>query len=125
MADSERGELAEERTKLAEDRTVLAHERSFAGWMRTGMASVGIGLGFNALFHSLDPPWIPKAIACAFLAIAVFIFISAERRAHRIISRLETHRVAELRPMRIRLLAWMLSLATLTLAGAIWALVEP
>ncbi|RYF18599.1 MAG: DUF202 domain-containing protein, partial [Oxalobacteraceae bacterium] len=44
-----RTELAQDRTDFAEDRTVLAHERSFASWMRTGMASVGIGLGFNAL----------------------------------------------------------------------------
>ena len=47
MADSDdsrpgRLDLAQDRTDLAEDRTVLAHERSFAGWVRTGMASVGI-----------------------------------------------------------------------------------
>lgn len=71
---NERTDLAEDRTKLAEDRTVLAHERSFAGWMRTGMASVGIGLGFNALFRTIDPQWVPKTVATAFLAIAIFIF---------------------------------------------------
>lgn len=97
---SERSDLAQERAELAEDRTVLAHERSFAGCC-TGMASVGIGLGFNALFHSLEPPWIAKAIATGFLGIAVFIFWSAERRACRILSRLESHSVAELRLVRM------------------------
>ena len=71
MANEEdpREGLARERTDLAEDRTVLAHERSFAGWVRTGMAAVGIGLGFNALFQALEPTWVPKAIATAFLAM--------------------------------------------------------
>ncbi|MBB3991179.1 DUF202 domain-containing protein [Croceicoccus naphthovorans] len=42
---------AERKTDLAEDRTLLANERTFAGWVRTGLASVGIGLGFHALFE--------------------------------------------------------------------------
>ena len=124
MADADRVELAQDRTELAEDRTVLAHERSFAGWVRTGMASVGIGLGFNALFETLQPPWVPKAIATAFLLIAIFIFLSAERRACRILSRLDAHHVAVIKPLRIRLLAWTLSAATLALGAAIWLLVR-
>ena len=115
-----RDELAENRTDLAEDRTVLAHERSFASWMRTGMASVGIGLGFNALFRMLDPPWVAKAIATAFLLIATFVFLSAERRACHRIARLEPHRVAELRPIHIRMLAWSLAGATASLCIAMW-----
>ncbi|MCC2980973.1 MULTISPECIES: YidH family protein [unclassified Sphingomonas] len=117
---NDRTDLAEDRTHLAEDRTVLAHERSFAGWVRTGMASVGIGLGFHALFRAIDPPWIPKAIATAFLLIAVAIFLSAERRACAIMNRLEAHRIAALRPVRLRLLAWTLSGATLALVVVIW-----
>ncbi|MGE4304030.1 YidH family protein [Novosphingobium decolorationis] len=116
----ERDELAENRTDLAEDRTVLAHERSFASWMRTGMASVGIGLGFNALFRMLDPTWVAKAIATAFLLIAIFVFVSAEQRACHRIAQLEPHRVAALKPVRVRLLAWSLASATASLGGAIW-----
>jgi len=80
ISEPDQKELAASRTDLAEDRTLLAHERSFAGWIRTGMAAVGIGLGFNALFDALKPAWIPKAIATAFLLIAIFIFVSSERR---------------------------------------------
>jgi putative membrane protein len=121
---SERTDLAEDRTKLAEDRTVLAHERSFAGWMRTGMASVGIGLGFNALFRTVDPQWVPKTIATAFLAIAIFIFLSAERRACAILDRLEAHKVTALQPVRLRLLSWALSIATASLALVIWLFLD-
>lgn len=122
MADTERNELAETRTAFAEDRTILAHERSFAGWVRTGMAAVGIGLGFNALFEALQPAWVPKAIASTFLLIGIFIFVSAERRACSILSRLEAHKVRALRPIKMRLMTGALVAATLALGGAIWAL---
>ena len=115
-----RGKLAEDRTDLAEDRTLLAHERSFAGWVRTGMAAVGIGIGFNALFQTLQPSWVPKAIASAFLLIAGFIFLSAERRASRAIRRLEAHRIAALGPVKLRLMTWVLTAATMALGVAIW-----
>ena len=84
MADTEdRKALAAERTDYAEDRTVLANERTFAGWLRTGLAAMGVGVGFNALFGRLEPDWVPKAIATLLLAIAIVIFFAAERRALR------------------------------------------
>lgn len=116
-------DLAEDRTDLAEDRTILAHERSFAGWVRTGMAAIGIGLGFNALFGSLDPVWVPKAIATAFLVVSAYIFLSAEQRARRILGRLDTHQVSTLTPVRIRILSWFLTLLSAALAAAIWLLI--
>lgn len=68
MADEDKAplDLASTRTDLAEDRTVLANERTFAGWMRTGLAAVGIGLGFNALFGKMEPEWLPKLIATGY-----------------------------------------------------------
>lgn len=123
MSEASKSDLAEARTDLAEDRTVLAHERSFAGWLRTGMACVALGLGFHALFDAIEPTWVAKAIATAFLLIAVVVFVSAERRASRIHERLDAHRVAELKPIRIRVLSWSLVLATVALAAAIWTMV--
>ena len=122
MSAEERTDLASDRTNLAEDRTVLAHERSFAGWVRTGMAGVGIGLAFNALFRSLEPTWVPKMIATSFLMLSIFIFISAQQRACHALGRLESHRIAELKPIGIRLIAWLLSLATMALIAALWLL---
>ncbi|MCB2014183.1 MAG: DUF202 domain-containing protein [Sphingobium sp.] len=124
MADTDENELAQERTDLAEDRTLLSHERSFAGWVRTGMASVGIALGFNALFRSVEPAWIAKAIASLFLLIAIFIFLSAERRTCAIMERIQPHKVATLRPVRMRILTWILVTATIALGTAIWLLVS-
>lgn len=120
MSAQERTDLAQNRTELAEDRTVLAHERSFAGWVRTGMAAVGLGLGFNALFRTMEPSWMPKAIATSFLLTAIYVFVSAERRARTIIAKREPHNVTVLRPMRIRLLAWALAAASAALVAALW-----
>jgi putative membrane protein len=124
MSAEDRTEKAEDRTDLAEDRTVLAHERTFAGWLRTGMAAVGVGLGFNALFGDLEPMWIPKGIATAFLLTAIFIFLSAERRARGTIGRLEPHQISAMKPVRLALLAWVMTGATSTLILAIWAMVD-
>ena len=122
VRDASRGELARSRTDFAEDRTLLAHERSFASWVRTGMAAVGIGIGFNALFQTLQPAWVPKAIASLFLLIACFIFLSAERRACRAIGRLDAHYIVTLAPIKVRLMTGALTLATVALGGAIWIL---
>jgi putative membrane protein len=118
--DIDKQELASDRTDLAEDRTVLAHERSFASWVRTGMACVGIGLGFNALFRSFEPDWVPKAIASIFLAVGILIFIGSEQRAATLTNRLEAHKIKSLRPMRVKVVSWSLALATVLLVVAIW-----
>lgn len=121
MADN-RAELAEDRTDLAEDRTVLANERTFAGWLRTGMSSVGIALGFHALFNRMEPDWVPRVISTAFLLIAIFIFWSSEQRAAAVCRRLDSHKIVELRAMRMRVLALALSVTTVGLIAAIWLL---
>jgi putative membrane protein len=86
------------------------------------MAAVGIGLGFNALFEALEPAWVPKAIATAFLLIAIFIFVSSERRTRQVTERLEAHAIRQLKPVKIRILTAALVLATSALIAAIWAL---
>lgn len=115
-------QLAEDRTDLAEDRTVLANERTFAGWMRTGLAAVGVGVGFNALFGRMEPDWVAKAIATLLLAIAVFIFVAAERRACAVIARLNTHAVETVRIRNLRLITLALVAATAGLIVAFWLL---
>ena len=122
MADEDKEELAEDRTDLAEDRTLLANERTFAGWLRTGMAAVGIGLGFNVLFRTLEPPWVPKAIATVFLLIGIFIFIAAERGACKVKQRLETHAVKTFKSVNLKVISGAMVLATLALIAGIWFL---
>ena len=122
MADEQKTDLAEVRTDFAEDRTVLANERTFGGWLRTGYAATGIGLAFNALFERVEPPWLPKLIATGFLAIAIVIFIGAERRACKVMARLHSHRVASAKSVNLRLLSIGSSIATAALIASIWLL---
>lgn len=122
MADDPKTDLAQSRTDLAEDRTVLANERTFAGWLRTGYAGIGIGLAFNALFSRVEQPWIAKAIATAFLLIAIMIFLAAERRACHILSRLETHRVETVKTRSVRVISIASIAATAALIAAMWLL---
>lgn len=110
------------RTDYAEDRTVLANERTFAGWLRTGFGGIGIGLAFNALFTRVRPEWVPKLIASIFLAIAIFIFLNAERRACAVIHRLHTHEVRTIKILNIRIITVASVVATLALIAVIWLL---
>lgn len=119
----ERTGLASDRTDLAEDRTLLANERTFAGWARTAFAAIGIGLGFNALFKTLEPVWLPKAISTAFLLIAIFVIVIAQRRASGVIERLSSHEVKTFRPVHLRLLTGAIVLSTSALVGTIWILI--
>ena len=120
MAGDEKEKLAEDRTDLAEDRTILANERTFAGWMRTGFAAVAVGLGFQALFEKMEPAWVPKLIATAFMLIGLVIFVAAERRACSILARLHSHRVETVRIRNLRLITLAIAVAILALIAALW-----
>ena len=115
-------ELARVRTDFAEDRTVLANERTFASWVRTGFAGIGIGLAFHALFGRIEPLWVPRAVATAFLVIAIIIFLAAERRACHVIRRLHTHQVETVKVGVVRLITVVTVAATLALIAALWLL---
>ncbi len=122
MNDQPKGkpELAQERTDMAEDRTVMANERTFAGWFRTGYAAVGIGLGFQALFVQMDPPWVPRAIATAFLLIGIYLFVSAERRSCQVLERLHAHKAQPVRNSHLRIITMVSSAAVVALIAAMW-----
>lgn len=114
------------RSEYAEDRTILANERTFAAWLRTGFAGIGIGLAFNALFNRLEPSWLPRLIATAFLVVAIIIFVAAERRACAVLARLEPHSVKTIKVSNVRLIMIVSVSATLALIAAIWLLgIEP
>lgn len=110
------------RTDFAEDRTVLANERTFGSWLRTGFGAIAIGLGFHALFGKIHPLWLPRAIATAFLLLAIIIFVAAERRACTVIKRLHTHQVETVRIGVVRLITTVTVVATMALIAAIWLL---
>lgn len=117
-----KSDLAQDRTHLAEDRTLLANERTFSGWARTSLATVGVGLGFNALFAQLDPTWVPKAIATLFILLGIMIIFMAVRRAGAIADKLTTHEITTLPPLNLRLIAIVYTIGALALIAALWLL---
>ena len=108
------------RTDLAEDRTILANERTFAGWMRTSLGCIAIGIGFHALFNKMGPSWLPRAIATAFLLLAIVLVVLAERRAAAVMERLSAHVVTTARPMNLKAFAAVIALGAASLIAAIW-----
>jgi putative membrane protein len=90
--------------------------------MRTGFAAVGIGLGFQILFQAMQPAWVPKAIATAFLLAGAYVMVVAERRAASVMERFDKHEAAELRPINLKVVTWTAVAATLALVAAIWLL---
>ena len=119
---NERTDLAEDRTEWAEDRTIMANERTFAGWMRTGLAAVGIGLGFNALFGKLEPLWLPKAIATLFMIIGIFIFWVAQRNGCAVQHWLNSHQATPVKPTNIRIVSGLMGFGAISLIVAIWTM---
>lgn len=119
---SSSNQLAEKRTDWAEDRTLLANERTYAGWMRTGLASVGLGLGFQAIFRATDPTWAAKAVATLFLAIGVFIFWAAWRNAGAVRARLEAHAAQPLPASRLGMVTVFFIAGTIALGVVLWVL---
>lgn len=117
-----RQELSVDRTAMAEDRTVLASERTFASWMRTGLAAVGIGLGFHALFVSMEPWWAPRAIATVFFCVGMFVTISAEQRATTVVKKLHAHKVEAVGVGRLRVITIITCGAIAALIVALWML---
>ncbi len=121
-SDDRRTEWAEDRTDWAEDRTVLANERTFAGWMRTGMASIALAVGLKAVFKAAEPTWIAQSVATIFLAAAILIFWSARTQACRTQDRLSQND-CEMQPTRnYTTLAVVFTVATVAVAGILWSL---
>ena len=122
QSDDRNTRMAEDRTDWAEDRTVMALERTFAGWMRTAFAAIAIGIGFRALFGEFEPPWLAKAIATLFIALAIVFAIGAERRACKAFNRLSSHAVDAPKLPNIQLIAYSISAGALLLIVALWVL---
>lgn len=120
MTDS--NELAEDRTDWAEDRTIMANERTFAGWMRTGMASLALAVGLRAVFGGFDPTWLAKLVASIFVITAVYIFWAAQASATQTLARLDDREAYAQPTRRIQILAVVFSIGALAVGGILWML---
>lgn len=114
--------LAEERTELAEDRNIMAMERTFAGWIRTAFAAIGIGLAFRAVFGAFDPPWLARAIATLFIVSGAVLAVTAQKRACRTLERLHPHTLESASPPNFRLLAYAVVIGSAVLVAGLWLL---
>ena len=112
--------LAQDRTDWAEDRTVLANERTFAGWMRTGMACIGIGIAINAIYGKIDEAWIPKSTSTAFIAIGIVIFNIAYSKACKLLERLDANAAEPIPRSNMKLICYALTAAAILLAVVLW-----
>jgi putative membrane protein len=88
--------------------------------MRTSLGCVAIGVGFQGLFPTTEPAWVPRAIATGFLMLAILVIIMAQRRATSVISRLNTHAVVNARAINLQIFAVLVSLGSIALIAAIW-----
>jgi len=113
---------AEARTDWAEDRTMLANERTFAGWMRTGMASVAVAIGLRAVIGDFEPSWIAQAVSSLFVAIAVIVFWSAWHNACTATDRLNEHRTDSHSKLAIGVIAGLLAVAAIGAGALLWFL---
>lgn len=120
MGDEEKGSLAQDRTDWAEDRTIMANERTYAGWMRTGLATVGIGIAFNALFTKMEPAWLPRAMASAFILVGIIIFYVARQKSCAVMKRLSAHQSRPIKSRQINMIALLLCAASFALLAGIW-----
>ncbi|MDD9725936.1 DUF202 domain-containing protein [Roseovarius sp. SK2] len=113
---------AENRTDWASDRTILANERTFNSWMGTGLGAVGVAIGLKAVFGAFEPTWAAKAVASAFLVIAIVVFWAARNQARTTISSMESYDAAPMPTKNFTLLASLMTLATLATGAILWSL---
>ena len=116
----ERTAWAEDRTDWAEDRTILANERTFAGWMRTGLAAIGLGLAFRAVFGAWEPSWLPRAVASIFVLAGIFIIYQAQAKGCEVIDRLNSHSAKPIKGVNLRTIALMMGLGGASLLAGMW-----
>lgn len=119
---TEKNDLAQVRTDWAEDRTVLANERTFAGWMRTGMAALGLAVGLKAVFGDFDPKWLAKSVATIFVAAAIIIFWSAAVKSRQAQRRLSSHKTAPQGAGRMFALASIMTIGAASIGVVLWLL---
>ncbi len=115
-------EWAEFRTDLAEDRNIMAMERTFAGWMRTAFAAIGIGLAFRAVFGEFEPPWLARGVATVFIIGGGWLALVSERRARRTMERLHSHEYEGISIPNFRIMAYAVAVGSAILTAGLWIL---
>lgn len=90
--------------------------------MRTGLASAGLGLGFNAIFRAAEPTWLAKSVASIFILISIFIFWGAWRHACKVKERLDSHAASPLPQNRLGVITSFFIFGAFALGVVLWIL---
>jgi putative membrane protein len=98
----------------------MAVERTMASWLSASFAAIGVGLGARALFGTIEPFWIPRAIATLFFVLAIALVLSAERRLCRAIERLSSHKINPASQHGMQVAAYGVVAGAIVLIVAIW-----
>jgi putative membrane protein len=64
-------DLAEDRTEWAHRRNLMAKERTFAGWVRTAMSAIAVGLAAARLLRDLEPQWLVMALGAGLIVLGI------------------------------------------------------
>jgi len=64
-------------TQLAEDRIVLANEQTYTAWVRTGLAALATGVGFERFLSGAMPDWTIRAMAIILILFSACAFFLA------------------------------------------------
>lgn len=99
---------------------MIANERTFAGWGRTAFASIGLGLGFQAIFKSADPTWVPKSVATLFILLGMLLVWLAGRRADKLLHERSGNKVKLMAPRTFRIMAVTVVIGGAVLISCIW-----
>lgn len=102
----------------------MAIERTMASWMGASFGAIGVGLGFRALFARIEPEWLPKLIASAFMVLAIVLVLSAERRACNALARMSAHAVDAPSSPGLKMSAYGIAFGAFLLIPALWFLYE-
>ena len=113
-------DMARDRTDWAEDRNVLVNERIFAGRMRTGMISVGMGLTVLAVLGSTAPEWLSKTVASVFILLGIAIFYGSWSACCQSLERLSEHTVEAVPRSRFSLISGALTIGSMAVAAVVW-----
>ncbi len=113
-------EWAATQLRLAEDRTILAAERNYSAWLRAGLASFAVGVGFEAFMGHVHPPWVPKTVASVLILIGIgitWLGLIATRRTY---ARLHSHVTPRQSIWLLTVINFVLSLAGLATVAILW-----
>ena len=118
--NNEARDLAKERTEWAEDRTLLASERTFSSWMGTGLGSLGLAVGMQAVFGAMEPTWIAKVAATIFVIVALYMFLTALSNAKNTLNRLNANSAEPVSGNKLAIIAYLMSLGGIGVGVILW-----